>query len=73
MQNKNNVTEVREKRGLSKQKLSQITGISPSNIYHIETGKLFPYPGWRQRISDALGVSELELFPQFDDKDSDEK
>ncbi|MGV8979919.1 helix-turn-helix transcriptional regulator [Clostridium sp.] len=61
----NNVTEFREKRGLSKQKLSQLTGISPSNIYHIETAKTFPYPGWRKRLAEALSTSEENLFPQY--------
>lgn len=65
----NNVTEYRENRGLSKQKLSQLTGISPSNIYHIETAKTFPYPGWRKRLAEALNINEEKLFPQYTNKE----
>lgn len=64
MSGKNNMAMYREKKGLSKQKLSQLTGISPSNLYHIETGKIFVYPGWRKRISEALDVPEADLFPE---------
>lgn len=59
----NKVTEYRTQKNLSKQKLSLLTGISPSNIYNIESGKVFPYPGWRKRLAEALGVPEETLFP----------
>lgn len=70
MSGKNNMAMYREKKGLSKQKLSQLTGISPSNLYHIETGKIFAYPGWRKRISEALDVPEAELFPEEQAKEA---
>lgn len=60
----NNLKKIREAAKLSKQKLSQITGISPANLYHIEVGNVYPFPGWRKRISEALGVSEFEIFPE---------
>jgi transcriptional regulator with XRE-family HTH domain len=69
MSSQNRVTEYRERKGLSKQKLSQLTGISPSNLYHIETGKIFPYPGWRIRLSKALDIAEEVLFPEFQKKE----
>ena len=67
----NCVREFRERMKLSKQKLSHITGISPSNLFHIETGRLYPYPGWRKRISEALGVSEDVIFPEIMNEEKD--
>lgn len=61
--------EYRERLKISKQKLSLMTGISPSNIWHIETGRVFPYPGWRKRISRALNIPENELFPDCEKKE----
>lgn len=60
---KNNLQKVRKQRGLSQLRLSFLTGIPPSDISRIENGWLKPYPGWRKRLSRALGVPELELFP----------
>lgn len=61
---KNNLRFYREKRGISKQKLSEITSISPSNLYHIEVGKVYPYPGWKRRIAEGLEVDEDLIFPK---------
>jgi len=33
-----------------------------TEISRIESGKIYPYPGWRQRIAEALEVSEDVLF-----------
>ena len=60
----NNLKEFRTKKGISQFKLAVDTGISPSIISRIENGWLWPYPGWRQRIAQALNVSESELFPE---------
>ena len=58
----NNLKKVRKEKGLSQLKLAFITGIAPSEISRIENGWLYPYPGWRKRLAEALKVSERELF-----------
>jgi len=58
----NRVAEERKKQGLSQLRLSYLTGIQPTEISRIETGRIRPYRGWRQRIAKALKVSEAELF-----------
>lgn len=59
----NRVKEIRQRKGFSQLKLSQKTGIAPSDISNLERGKQYVFPGWKKRISDALGVGVLELFP----------
>ena len=44
----------RLKRNISQQKLGALAGIHPSIISHIENGKIYPFPGWRERIVKAL-------------------
>ncbi len=64
---KNFLRKVREKRGISQLRLSQVTGIAPGTISNIETGKIIAYPGWKKRLADALGVPEMEIFPASKD------
>lgn len=59
----NKLREARKEKGLSQLKLAFVTGIAPGDISRIENGWLVPYPGWRKRLSRALGVPETELFP----------
>jgi len=59
----NRLREVRKEKGLSQLKLAFMTGIAPNEISRIENGWLKPYPGWRKRLSRALGMPESELFP----------
>lgn len=44
----------RLRQGLSQHKLGALAGIHPSNISHIENGRIYPFPGWRQRLAEAL-------------------
>lgn len=53
---------IREARGLSLAALCQQTGIGEATLSRIEREHVFPYPGWRRRISEALAVAEEELF-----------
>lgn len=62
----NRLKEVRNERGLSQLRLALLTGIAPGDISRIENNWLRPYPGWRKRLSRALGISEAELFPPDD-------
>ena len=59
----NRLKEIRKGKGLSQLKLAFMTGIAPGEISRIENSWLKPYPGWRKRLSRALGVPETELFP----------
>lgn len=61
MQNK--VREIREARGMSGEALARKAEMSPSDLSKLERGIRHPFPGWRRRISEALGVPEAELFP----------
>jgi len=60
----NNLKEIRKERGLSQLRLAMVTGISPWAISRIENGWIKPYPGWRKRLSRALGTTDSELFPE---------
>jgi transcriptional regulator with XRE-family HTH domain len=60
----NNLQKARKEKGLSQLKLALMTGIAPSEISRIENNRLVPYPGWRARLSRALGTPEAELFPE---------
>ena len=62
------LTLEREKRGLSKTQLAIKVGIHPATLGRIEAGKVFPYPGWRRKLSETLGVPEDELFEVVDNR-----
>ena len=50
------IAELRKERGLSQNKLAQLTGIDSSNIGKIELGKYNPSLDILSRIGDVLGV-----------------
>lgn len=49
-------------RGISRYKLSKMTGIYHPDLYSALKGNKPLYKGWRVKISEALGMSEDELF-----------
>lgn len=59
----NNLRKIREERELTQFELAKLTNIYPSNISEIERGMRVPYPSWKERFCEALGVPEHELFP----------
>lgn len=61
---KNNLKVVLDSKGISQLDLYKQTGISPASLSNIVTGRLIPYDGWKKRISEALDVSEQEIFPE---------
>lgn len=61
----NNLKRLREEKGLSQLKLSILTEISQSDISQVENGKKYPFPNWRRKFSDALGVEENVIFPNM--------
>jgi len=60
----NRLREVRKEKGLSQLKLAFMTNIAPCEISRVENGWLRPYPSWRKRFANALGVTEADLFPE---------
>jgi transcriptional regulator with XRE-family HTH domain len=62
----NKVREIRKKKNLTQLDLAKMTDIYPNYISEIERGKREAFPGWRKRLSEALEVSETELFPDID-------
>jgi transcriptional regulator with XRE-family HTH domain len=60
---RNNLKKIRKQKQVSQLSLAYLTRISPSDISRIENGWVKPYPGWRKRLAEALGVTEDQLFP----------
>ncbi len=58
----NNLTELREKRGISVAKLAAAVGVSRQTIYAIESGKYIPNAVVVLKLADVLGVAVEELF-----------
>lgn len=59
----NNLRKIREERELTQFELAKLTNIYPSNISEVERGLRIAYPSWKERLAEALGVPEHELFP----------
>lgn len=52
----------REKRGWTRTRLGFEAQIHPSEIGKLEAGKIFPYPKWKNKLSEVFGISGEELF-----------
>jgi len=62
--------EILKERGISRYRLAVDTKIAQSDIYCGISGKKPLYPAWRKRIADYLGVSEAEIFPEYENTQS---
>jgi transcriptional regulator with XRE-family HTH domain len=60
---------VRQERGMTLIRLTQLTGIAPSDISLVERERREAFPGWRARISRAMGMPAEELFAREPDDD----
>lgn len=60
---KNNLRKIMKEKEISGLKLSKITDIAPATISGIVNNRLIPFAGWKKRISEALDVPEVEIFP----------
>lgn len=56
------LNKVITEKGISRYKLAKLSGINHPDLYSALNGKKPFYPGWRVKISEALGMSEDELF-----------
>jgi HTH-type transcriptional repressor of puuD len=56
------LTELREQHGLSKNKLSKLSGVSQSVISYIESGQRQPTLDVLERLSKALGMSLIQFL-----------
>jgi transcriptional regulator with XRE-family HTH domain len=52
----------RRERGLSLRQVAESMGVSKSNIYYWESGKVRPKAGALEKLADVLGVSAADLF-----------
>jgi len=58
----NRLRDERKRQGLTQFELGKLANIHPVEIGRIERGIIKPFPGWRKRLAEALGVPEEELF-----------
>lgn len=56
------IREIRERKGLSQEQLSRLSGVSASHIGYIENGEREPTVSVLCRLAKALNVSILDLF-----------
>lgn len=59
---KNRLKEKCEQQGMTLRELAIKAGIAESTIYSLSSGKVFPYPAWRQKIAKVFGCDESEIF-----------
>lgn len=55
------LTSAREQKGWSQAELARRSGLHPSTISLLESGRLVPYPGQLTKLALALGVPETAL------------
>ena len=53
--------QLREAKVLSQRELAEKSGVSPTTIINIETGKIRPHPSTLRKLAEALGVAPEEL------------
>jgi len=63
------ITLIRQKRGWSQAELARKAEIGEANLSRLEQGKIFPYPGWKRKLGDALGVDPEILFQEVKHND----
>ena len=54
-------------REMSHAELSRRTGIHTSTISRLVAGQIYPYPGWKRRLGEALGIDGDVLFEDLED------
>ncbi len=59
----NGLRHAREHLGLSQDELAKALGTTRGTVTRWESGQCFPKPRYRQKLSELLGISLEELFP----------
>jgi len=59
------VRELREKRGVSQQRLSELAGLNRNYVSDVERGRRNPCLGNIVKLAEALDVAPGELFRNF--------
>lgn len=62
------LTLEREKLKLTKTSLGAKVGLHPDVIGKLESGKIFPYKPWREKLSNFFKIPDEELFKESIDK-----
>lgn len=62
------ITKIRGERGLSRSRLSVLSGVNVTSIYEFERGNRKPYPKALRKLADALCYEgdPAELFEEVD-------
>lgn len=68
-----NIRRIRQEKGISQLRLSIFCGTSASYIGLMETYKNIPKLSTIERIAEALNVSVIDLFNNYEEKDSNKK
>ena len=58
----NNLRQARKAKQLTVAELARRTGLHPTTIFELESGKRWPYPKYRRLLSRELGVSPDLIF-----------
>ncbi|MBE3585815.1 MAG: helix-turn-helix transcriptional regulator [Thermoanaerobacter sp.] len=61
------IEKVMKERGLSKTRLGFMAQIHPATIGKLLAGHIPPYPNYKRRLSEALGVPKNKLFEKVDE------
>ena len=64
--------QVMQDRRISTRRLAIEAGIVPQSLYAALGGKVPFWPGWRQRVAEALGMDEAELFEEVTEHEADQ-
>lgn len=64
------ISKIRESKGWSKSELSRRSGVNLPLLSHLENGKIYPYPGWKKKLGNALGVNPEILFEEVEEDES---
>ncbi|MEK3995506.1 helix-turn-helix transcriptional regulator [Psychrobacillus sp. FSL K6-2365] len=59
---RNNIANIRKEKGISKDNLAKMVGITANWLHHIESGKRKPSVGMLEKIAKNLGVPIKDIF-----------
>lgn len=63
------ITQIRENEGITQAELSRLSGVSRPDLCRLEAGKIYPYPGWKQKLAEALDTDPDTLFQEVNENE----